>query len=107
MAAPHQVASPEQCWRAHPEGADKGRASALTSSANTKAQIPGSKLAHPKICIICKLLGLMNVPVRLFQSCGISMTQGKNRITRRSLDEDLILMGSQKPEISNQINDSL
>jgi hypothetical protein len=35
------------------------------------------------------------------------MTQGNNRKTGRSPDEDPILMVSQKPEISNQTNDSL
>jgi hypothetical protein len=35
------------------------------------------------------------------------MMQGNNRITRRSPDEDLILISSQKPEISNQVNDTL
>ena len=35
------------------------------------------------------------------------MTQSNNRIARKSPDEDLILMVSQKSEILNQTNDSL
>jgi hypothetical protein len=49
--------------------------------------------------IICKWLGPVKGPVLLFQSCRISMTQGNNRITGRSPDEDLIVMLSQKLEI--------
>ena len=41
----------------------------------------------------------------LFQSYRIFMTQD-SRITKRSPDKDPILMVSQKPEISNQTNDS-
>ena len=48
----------------------------------------------------------MKRPVLLIQSYRISMTLGNNRITR-SLNEDPILMVSQKPEVSNEINDSL
>jgi hypothetical protein len=35
------------------------------------------------------------------------MTQGNNRIPGRSPSEDPIVMASQKPETSNQTNDSL
>lgn len=59
-----------------------------------------------QIYSICKCLGCMEGPVLLFQSCGISVTQGNNRITRRRPGEDPMLMVSQKPEISNQTNDS-
>jgi hypothetical protein len=44
-------------------------------------------------------LGYVKEPVLLFQSYRISMTQGNNRITGRSPDEDPILMSSQKPKI--------
>jgi hypothetical protein len=73
----------------------------MTCSATTQAQIQGAELAHPKIYIICKQVEHVNWPVLLCQSCRISMTQGHNRITRRSPDEDSILTVSQKPEISN------
>jgi hypothetical protein len=49
----------------------------------------------------------MKEPVLLIQNFRISMTQGNNRITLRSPSEDPILMVSQKPETSNQTNDSL
>ena len=70
-------------------------------------QIQGSDLAHPKICIICEWLGCMKGPVLLIQSCRISMTQGNNRITGMRPGDDPVLMMSQKPETSNQTNDSL
>lgn len=38
---------------------------------------------------------------------NLSMIQVNNRITGKSLDEDPVLMVSQKSEISNQHNDSL
>jgi hypothetical protein len=51
----------------------------------THAQIHGFGLAHPKIYIICELLGHMKGPVLLIQRCRIPMTQqGNNRITQRS-----------------------
>ena len=49
----------------------------------------------------------MKGSVVLIQSYRISMKQGNNRITRRKLIEDSMLMVAQKPEISNQTNDSL
>jgi hypothetical protein len=56
---------------------------------------------------LCEWLSWIKRQVLLIQSCKISMTQGNNRITERSPGEDPILTMSQKPEISNQINDSL
>lgn len=49
-----------------------------------------------QIYIICKWLGCMEGLVLLIQSCRISITQGNNRITRRSPDKDPVLMVSQK-----------
>ena len=45
----------------------------------TQAQIQGSDLVHPKICIICESFECVKEPVLLFQSCRISKTQGNNR----------------------------
>ena len=70
-------------------------------------QIPGFKLAHPKIYIICELLEHMKGTVLLIQSFRIPMTWGNDRATRRSPGEEPILMVSQKPEISNQTNEQL
>jgi hypothetical protein len=78
----------------------------LSSSATTQAQIQGSEMAHPKIHIICEWLGHVKGPLLLFQSCRVSTTQDSNRITGRSSNEDPILTVSEKPEISNQTNDS-
>ena len=64
-------------------------------------------MAYSQISIICKWLGCMKGLVLLIQSCKISRIQGNNRITMRSPNKDPILMVSQKPEISNQTNDSL
>jgi hypothetical protein len=85
----------------------KGELSELTNSATTETQIQSSELAHPKIYIICKWLGHVKGSVLLFQSHRISMTQGSNRITRRSPSENAMLMVSQKSETSNQTSDSL
>jgi hypothetical protein len=69
--------------------------------------IQSYELAHPKTYTICEPLELIKGLVLLFQSCRISMTQGNNRITGRSQDEDPILMVSQKPGMFNQTNDTL
>ena len=62
----------------------------LVNSASNQAQIQGSELAHPKIYIIFEWMGLVKGPVLLFQSFGISMTQGNNnRIVVRTPSEDL------------------
>jgi hypothetical protein len=53
------------------------------------------------------MVGMNEMPVLLSQDYRIYWTQGNNRITRRSPSEDPVLMVSQKPEISNQNNDSL
>ena len=63
-------------------------------------------MAHPNIYIICELLGCVKGLVLLIKTCKISMSQGNNRITRSPV-EDLMFMVSQKPETSNQTNDSL
>jgi hypothetical protein len=61
---------------------------------------------HPKIYIF-KWLGHVKGSILLIQSFRLSMTQGNNRITGKRPKKDPILMVSQKPEISNQINDLL
>jgi hypothetical protein len=70
----------------------QGKVVGLTCSATTQAQIQGSESVHPQIYIISEWLGCKKWPVLLFQSCKISMTQGNNRITKESLNEDPILM---------------
>jgi hypothetical protein len=52
---------------------------------------------NPKISVICKWLGYMKGPVLLILSGRLSHTQDKNRVT---LDEESLLMVSQKPERS-------
>jgi hypothetical protein len=49
-------------------------------------------MSYLKIYIICKLLGCMKGSFLLLQNCSFSITQGNNRITRRSSSEDPILM---------------
>lgn len=57
-------------------------------------------MSHPKIYINVKHdVGHMKGPVLLSQSFKISVTQGNNGITRRSPDEDPIVVVSQKPKI--------
>jgi hypothetical protein len=77
------------------------RASGLTSSAATQAQIQDFELAHPKIYIIYELLGITKGLVLLIQNYRISMTQSNNRMTKRSPCEDPILIGPQNPETLN------
>jgi hypothetical protein len=64
-------------------------------------------LACPNIYPICELLEGMKGPVLQNQNCRISMTQGNNRMSERSLGEDPVLKVQQKPEASNQTNDSM
>jgi hypothetical protein len=59
-------------------------------------QIYGSELARPQTYIICELLGCMKGLLVQIENCKISLTQGNNRITRRSSTELLLLMVSQK-----------
>ena len=68
------------------------RAGRLTNSATTQAQIQGFELAHPNIYPIYELLECMKGPVLQIQSCRISMTQGNNRISKRSPSEDPVLI---------------
>lgn len=57
---------------------------------------------HQHLYYLWTKLGLRQGPVLLIQSCMTHTTQRSNRITGRSPDVDLILMMSQKPEISNR-----
>ena len=75
----------------------------LTSSAAIQARSRALSFPNPKIYIICELLEHVKGPVLPIQNCRISMTQGNNRI----ISEDPILTVPQKPETSNQTNDSL
>jgi hypothetical protein len=63
----------------------------LTNSATTQAQIQSFGLDHAVIYPIDELLEL---------SCRISMTQGNNRMSEKSLSEDPVLVEQQKPEAS-------
>jgi hypothetical protein len=45
-------------------------------------------MAYPNIYPICELLELVKGLVLQNQSCRISMTQGSNRISKRSPNED-------------------
>ena len=49
----------------------------------------------------------MKGSVLQIQNYRISMTQGNNRISKRSPSEDPVLIVQQQPEAANQINDSL
>lgn len=67
-------------------------ASRLTSSATIQVHIRGFELAHPNIYPIYELLEHVKGPVLQIQSFRISMTQGNNRITKRSPGEDTVLV---------------
>jgi hypothetical protein len=49
-------------------------------------------LVHPNIYSIYELLEHVKGPVLKNQSCRISVTQGNNRISERSLSEDPALI---------------
>ena len=70
----------------------------MSSSANTQAQPHSFELAHSEIYITCDLSESVKGRALMTQSCRISGTQGNNRMTRKSPDEDSMLMMSQKPE---------
>jgi hypothetical protein len=72
-----------------------------------QAQIQCSVLTYPQIYIICKWLRSMKEPVLPIKNCRISMTQGNNRITGKSSDEDPIFIMTQKPANSKKTNNSL
>jgi hypothetical protein len=65
-----------------------GRAGGLTSSDTTQAQVQGFVLAHP----ISMMLEYVKGPVLQIQSCRISITQGGNKISKRSPGEDPVLI---------------
>ena len=61
-------------------------------------------MTYAEIYIICQLLRYAKGLVLVIQSFGISATQDdNNRITRRSLSEDPILMVPQKQDTSNRL----
>ena len=68
------------------------RAGRLTNSATIQAQIQGFELAHPNIYPIYELLECMKGLVLQIQNYRISMTQGNNRISKRSPSEDPVLI---------------
>ena len=64
----------------------------LTSSDTSQAQIQGFELAHPNIYPINELLECMKVLVLQIQKYRIFMTQGNNRISKRSPSEVPVLI---------------
>ena len=56
----------------------------LTSSDTSQAQIQGFELAHPNIYPINELLECMKGLVLQIQNPRVSMTQGNNRLSKRS-----------------------
>ena len=59
---------------------ERGKASRLTSSDTSQAQIQGFELAHPNIYPIDELLEHMNGLVLQIQNYKVSVTHGNNRI---------------------------
>lgn len=56
-------------------------------------QIQGFELAQANIYPIYEMLEFLNGLVLLIQSCSISVTQGKNKISEKSPSKDPVLMG--------------
>ena len=90
-----------------PWGQESRRASRLTSLDSSQAQIQGFELAHASTYPIEELLECMKGSVLQIQNYRVSMTQGDNRISKRSPSEGPILIELQKPEASDQTNESL
>ncbi|KAL6040919.1 hypothetical protein STEG23_037895 [Scotinomys teguina] len=65
-------------------GSEDGGTGWLTNSATTQVQNLGYELAHHNIYLICDLLEHVKGLVLQIQSCSIYMTQGDNRISKRS-----------------------
>lgn len=68
---------------------------------------PGLWVAPSQQPPISELLEHMKGPVPKIQSHRISMTQGNNRLSKRSHSEGSELIVEKKPEVSNHTNDSL
>ena len=64
----------------------------MVQLAITQAQIQGFELAHPNIYSIYELLECVKRPAPQIQSCRISMTQVRNRISKRTPSEHPVLM---------------
>lgn len=116
MGAGEQPSSPScipghECKRADPDDIgwpSPGELTLATRKSRQAEQLsyhpdpdPGLRIGPPQNVYHLDWLGHVKGPVLLFESCGISVTQGNNRTTRRSPDEDAILMESQKAEILN------
>ena len=64
----------------------------MTNSATIHPQMQGFELACPNIYPLYELLEHMKGPVLQNQSCKICMTQGNNRISKKSHSEDPVLI---------------
>jgi hypothetical protein len=79
-------------WENWPWQCGYRRASRLTNSATIQAQIQGFELAHPNIYSIYELLKhLKGWSYRTNAAC-VSMIQDNNRLSKRSLGQDPVLM---------------
>ena len=72
-----------------------------------QAQIQGFESAHPNIYLNSKLLKSVKGVVLQNQCFWISMTQGNIKLSERNPGENSGSVVCQKPEASNQTNDSL
>ena len=80
-----------------------GSAGGLTNPATTQAQNQGYVLVHR----IYDLLDHVKGCILQTQSCRTAMTQGNNRISKRSSREGPVSKIKQIPEATSQTNDSL
>lgn len=71
---------------------ERERASGLTCSDTSQAQIQGFELAHPNIYTIDGLLECVNGSIPQNQNYRISITQGNNRMSRKSPNEEPVLL---------------
>lgn len=63
----------------------EGRTGGLSSLTTTEAHIQGFELAHPQVYIICEL---WECCPKAAGSVNTDLTQGNNRITKKSPSED-------------------
>jgi hypothetical protein len=61
-------------------------------SGTIQAQVQGFKLAQANIYPMYEILEFVNELALQIQSSRISMTQGKNRLSEKSLSEEPVLM---------------
>ena len=75
-----------------PQEGETERVERLATSDTSQPQFQDFELPQPNIWLIKELLGFMKGPILQIQNYRISMTQSKNKISKRSFSEDPVLI---------------